>query len=253
MKTNAMTKTKEEELSEWILEVMNYMGFDTKFYSWVAMDEDREVFCFKSKPDLSKCGAYWVYSVQEPFVSLGYLPDHLCIHPWHEFLLRWVDVPKRERSLLVGHTTRINEEGRAVIVEHYDDGFTREIDYANECAKVALRALTPDTCLVRHSLGEGGSPTPDLAPGRMERAVQVLRRLTTEPSPPPPAAGSLTPAFQREVWAADVMSEAYRITVAIVEEPLPSPQEVPHWRLPTDEELDRLLPGGWTERCPLDL
>lgn len=196
MKTNATTKTKEEELSEWILEVMNHMGFDPKFFTWVAMAGDQEVFCFKSKPDLSKSGAYWVYSVNEPFVSLGYLPDHLCLWPWHEFLLQWGPKP-----------------------------------------------LTSDTC----------PPTPDLAPGRMERAVQVLRRLTTEPSPPPPAAGSLTPAFQREVWAADVMSEAYRITVAIVEEPLPSPQEVPHWRLPTDEELDRLLPGGWTERCPLDL
>lgn len=251
MKTNAMTKTKEEELSEWIVEKMKYHGATHEDLPWVAMDDDDEIYAFSRLPEKKWDARGWAAAGDSLF--LGELPKNLRLWPWGEFLLRWVDVPQPQRSLLLGHTSRVNAEGRAVIVEHYDDGFTREIDYANECAKVALRALTPDACLVRHSLGEGGSPTPDPAPGRMERAVQVLRRLTTEPSPPTPAAGSLTPAFQREVWAADVMSEAYRITVAIVEEPLPSPQEVPHWRLPTDEELDRLLPGGWTERCPLDL
>lgn len=211
MKTNAMTKTKEEELSEWIERRMKYDGASGEDLPWVAMDKSARMCAYSERPCKVWGDGTWVAGSGD-FLDFGYLPDELRIWPWHEFLLQWGPKP-----------------------------------------------LTPDTSLVRHSLGEGGSPTPDLAPGRMERAVQVLRRLTTEPSPP--LASPLitdhctlnTPPFQRCVWAADVMSEAYRITVAIVEEPLPSPQEVPHWRLPTDEELDRLLPGGWTERCPLDL
>lgn len=214
MKTNATTKTKEEELSEWILEKMKYHGATHKDLPWVAMDDDDEIYAFSRQPIKEWKARGWARGGAD-FLFMGELPKHLRLYPWGKFLLRWVDVPKPERSLVLGHTTRVNAEGRVVIVEHHADGFTREIDYGNECAKSALRALT------------------------------------SLPVPPSPALP--LPAFQREVWAADVMSEAYRITVAIVEEPLPAPQEVPHWRLPTDEELDRLLPGGWMERCPLDL
>lgn len=180
MKTNATTKTKEVELSEWILEQMREYRMDPDDYVWVAMDEDGVLHACDMEPERFRgehCGGFWSCDGED--CLLGDLPQDLRLWPWDEFLLQWGPKPQPDTC----HPT-------------------------------------PAACLVRHSLGEGGS---------------------------------LTPAFQREVWAADVMSEAYRITVAIVEEPLPSPQEVPHWRLPTDEELDRLLPGGWTERCPLDL
>ena len=66
-------------------------------------------------------------------------------------------------------------------------------------------------------------------------------------------AGRQDASATRTVWAADVMHEAFRIDVTVVAEPLPAPQEVPSMRRPTDEELDRLLPGGWTDVCPLDV
>lgn len=70
--------------------------------------------------------------------------------------------------------------------------------------------------------------------------------LTPDPRP-------LTPAFEREIWTASVMGQAMRLRVAVVEEALPSPLERAHWRLPTDEELDLELPGGWTDICPVEI
>lgn len=177
MKTNATTKTKEEELSEWIVRRMNYDGASGEDLPWVAMDKSARMCAYSERPNKVWGTGEWVAGGGD-FLDFGYVPDELQIWPWHEFLLQWGPKPE----------------------------------------------------------GLGGKMPPPLA------SPLITDHCTLS-----------TPAFQREVWAADVMSEAYRITVAIVEEPLPSPQEVPHWRLPTDEELDRLLPGGWTERCPIEV
>lgn len=191
MKTNAMEKTKEEELSEWVFAVMQQKKSVTpQEYPWVSMDPTGLAYASRCKPRANLDRSVWFCGDEsDVFVPLANVPYALRLWPWDEFLLN--------------------------LVGDLDGRLADEIDDGNECEKSALIALS---------------------------------------SPPISRSPALPhPAFQREVWAADVMSEAYRITVAIVEEPLPSPQEVPHWRLPTDEELDRLLPGGWTERCPIEV
>ena len=57
----------------------------------------------------------------------------------------------------------------------------------------------------------------------------------------------------RTVWLAIKEGEALRADVTMVCEPLPSPQEVPSVRRPTDEELDDLMGMSWSEFCPLDV
>lgn len=105
-----------------------------------------------------------------------------------------------------------------------------------------------------------GSQTVWDGPGQVGRRVPALTPDSCPLTPlffeghggetPPPRSG---PSFEREVWTASVMGQAMRLRVSIVEEAMPSPQEVAHWRLPTDEELDMELPGGWTDRCPVDI
>jgi hypothetical protein len=60
-------------------------------------------------------------------------------------------------------------------------------------------------------------------------------------------------ATERVVWMAPREGQAMRLRVAIVEEPLPSPQEVAHWRVPTDEEVDEMLGVSWTDNCPVEI
>lgn len=78
-----------------------------------------------------------------------------------------------------------------------------------------------------------------------ERINSQFKPLITDHSP-------LTTS-QRTVWMAVKNGEALRLTVSLVAEPLPAPQEVPSMRRPTDEELDAFLGVSWADNCPLEV
>ena len=96
-----------------------------------------------------------------------------------------------------------------------------------------------------------GSQTVWDGPGEVGRRVPAPLSIKSVVVQEPPAPTG--PSFEREVWFAAGERSALRLRVAIVEEGLPSPQEVAHWRMPTDEEIDEALGMSWSDQCPVDI